>query len=67
MEGVLAVVKLNTATLSRSKVNLQVFDRRGGAGNVQFNGMFRYSMLDSNTDAKQNMNTLIPMSLPRSF
>jgi hypothetical protein len=38
VEGVLAIVKLNTATLSKGKVNLQVFDRRGGAGNVQFNG-----------------------------
>jgi hypothetical protein len=39
LEGVLAIVKLNTVTLSKGKVNLQVFDRRGGAGNVQFNGM----------------------------
>ncbi|ORY06022.1 hypothetical protein BCR34DRAFT_666717 [Clohesyomyces aquaticus] len=37
LEGVLAIVRLNTATLAKSKVNLQVFDRRGGAGNVQFN------------------------------
>lgn len=38
LEGVLAIVKLNSATLSKGKVNLQVFDRRGGAGNIQFNG-----------------------------
>ncbi|KAF2661540.1 hypothetical protein K491DRAFT_586856 [Lophiostoma macrostomum CBS 122681] len=57
VEGVLAIVKLNTATLSKSKVNLQVFDRRGGAGNVQFN---EYADLEPATaaalvlNAKQN-------------
>ena len=40
VEGVLAIVKLNASALAKSKVNLQVFDRRGGAGNVQFNGMY---------------------------
>jgi hypothetical protein len=39
VEGVLAIVKLNTASLVKGKVNLQVFDRRGGVGNVQFDGM----------------------------
>lgn len=38
VEGVLAIAKLNNATLSKGKVNLTVFDRRGGSGNVQFNG-----------------------------
>ncbi|KAF2470269.1 uncharacterized protein BDR25DRAFT_303819 [Lindgomyces ingoldianus] len=37
LEGVLAIVRLNTATLAKSKVNLQVFDRRGGADNIKFN------------------------------
>ncbi|KAF2121784.1 hypothetical protein BDV96DRAFT_482712 [Lophiotrema nucula] len=38
VEGVLAIVKLNPATLAKSKVNLQVFDRSGGA-NVRFNDL----------------------------
>ena len=39
VEGVLAIVKLNTETLAKAKLNLMVFDRRGGSGNIQFNGM----------------------------
>ena len=40
VEGVIAIVKLNTGTLSKgNRLNLTVFDRRGGAGNVSFNGM----------------------------
>lgn len=38
IEGVLAIVRLDTGALTKGKVNVQVFDRRGGAGNVQFNG-----------------------------
>lgn len=39
IEGVLAIVRLDTGSLAQGKVNVQVFDRRGGAGKVQFNGM----------------------------
>lgn len=38
IEGVLAIVRLDTGVLTKGKVNVQVFDRRGGAGNIQFNG-----------------------------
>ncbi|KAJ8115585.1 hypothetical protein OPT61_g2793 [Boeremia exigua] len=48
IEGVLAIVRLDTASLSKGKVNVQVFDRRGGAGNVQFN---EYADLDLVTAA----------------
>ncbi|KAF2263522.1 hypothetical protein CC78DRAFT_581413 [Lojkania enalia] len=37
VEGVLAIVRLSNTALAKGKVNLQVFDRRGGADNVQFN------------------------------
>lgn len=40
IEGVLAIVRLDTGSLAKGKVNVQVFDRRGGAGNVQFNGPY---------------------------
>ncbi|KAJ4291162.1 nuclear polyadenylated RNA-binding protein 3 [Kalmusia sp. IMI 367209] len=56
MEGVLAIIRLNTAALVKSKINVQIFDRRGGNNNVQFN---EYSGLDPPTaaalvvDAKQ--------------
>lgn len=39
VEGVLAIVKLNATSVAKSKINLQVFDRRGGTGSVQFNGI----------------------------
>ena len=39
LEGVLAIVRLDTTGLSKGKVSVQIFDRRGGANNVQFNGM----------------------------
>jgi hypothetical protein len=38
IEGVLAIVRIDMAALSKSKVNVQIFDRRSGASNVQFNG-----------------------------
>lgn len=41
IEGVLAIVRLDTGSLAKGKVNVQVFDRRGGSGNVQFNGRYR--------------------------
>jgi hypothetical protein len=40
LEGVLAVVRLDTTGLTKGKVSVQIFDRRGGANNVQFNGMY---------------------------
>lgn len=48
IEGVLAIVRLDTGSLQKGKVNVQVFDRRGGAGNVQFN---EYADLDLVTAA----------------
>lgn len=38
LEGVLAIVRLDTTGLTKGKVSVQIFDRRGGANNVQFNG-----------------------------
>jgi hypothetical protein len=35
---VLAIVRLDTTGLTKGKVSVQIFDRRGGANNVQFNG-----------------------------
>ncbi|UPX19212.1 nuclear polyadenylated RNA-binding protein 3 [Ascochyta rabiei] len=54
IEGVLAIVRLDTGSLAKGKVNVQVFDRRGGAGNVQFNGKscsIKYADLDIVTAA----------------
>ncbi|OAL46241.1 hypothetical protein IQ07DRAFT_518362 [Pyrenochaeta sp. DS3sAY3a] len=46
LEGVLAIVRLDTTGLSKGKVSVQIFDRRGGANNVQFN---EYADLDPAT------------------
>ncbi|KAF1844068.1 uncharacterized protein K460DRAFT_289229 [Cucurbitaria berberidis CBS 394.84] len=46
LEGVLAIVRLDTTGLSKGKVSVQIFDRRGGANNVQFN---EYADLDPTT------------------
>lgn len=62
LEGVQAIVKLNTTTLAKSKVNLQVFDRRGGVGNVQFNGMPILSTL-----RRGALLTITRICRPRSF
>ncbi|KAF1956539.1 hypothetical protein CC80DRAFT_60013 [Byssothecium circinans] len=48
VEGVLAVVRLTTATLAKSKIDIQIFNRKGGANNVVFNN---YVDLDPNTAA----------------
>jgi hypothetical protein len=40
IEGVLAIVRVDTSGHIKGKVGVQIFDRRGGANNVQFNGMF---------------------------
>ena len=39
LEGVIAIVRLDTMGPAKGKVSVQIFDRRGGANNVQFNGM----------------------------
>lgn len=39
IEGVLAIVRMDTSGFMRGKVSVQIFDRRGGANNVQFNGL----------------------------
>jgi hypothetical protein len=38
IEGVLAIVRMDTSGFMKGKVSVQIFDRRGGANNVQFNG-----------------------------
>lgn len=43
MEGVLAIIRLDTAAMTKSKIDVQIFDRRGGDNNVQFN---EYAGLD---------------------
>ncbi|KAJ4412622.1 nuclear polyadenylated RNA-binding protein 3 [Didymella pomorum] len=48
IEGVLAIVRLDAGSLAKGKVNVQIFDRRLGAGNVQFN---EYADLDLVTAA----------------
>lgn len=40
LEGVLAISKLTPAAIAKSKINLQLFDRRGGADNVRFEGEY---------------------------
>ncbi|KAF1966769.1 hypothetical protein BU23DRAFT_311542 [Bimuria novae-zelandiae CBS 107.79] len=66
MEGVLAIVRLNDSSLARQKINVQLFDRRGGNGSVQFN---EYTDLDPATavalvaDAKQR-STSFPVQQP---
>ncbi|KAF2641360.1 hypothetical protein P280DRAFT_489748 [Massarina eburnea CBS 473.64] len=68
VEGVLAVVRLNTATLAKGKIDIQIFDRRRGANNVQFDN---YVDLDPNTAAalviaaKQNANQ--PVQPPNPY
>lgn len=39
LEGVQAVSRLTRQTQSSGKIPMQVFDRRGGAGNVRYDGM----------------------------
>jgi hypothetical protein len=40
IEGVLAIVRMDVSGFKKGKVSVQIFDRRGGANNVQFNGVF---------------------------
>lgn len=61
IEGVLAIVRLNNASMSRGKIDVQLFDRSRGNDNVQFN---EYTDLDPPTavalvaDAKQKSRSL---------
>ncbi|KAF1920287.1 hypothetical protein BDU57DRAFT_534083 [Ampelomyces quisqualis] len=48
IEGVLAIVRMDTSGFMKGKVSVQIFDRRGGANNVQFN---EYADLDPTTAA----------------
>ncbi|KAF2175588.1 hypothetical protein K469DRAFT_646961 [Zopfia rhizophila CBS 207.26] len=70
VEGVLAIVKLNAATLAKSKVNVQVFDRRGGADNIRFD---EYADLDPATaamlviNAKQTQAQLVQPPVPHLY
>jgi len=56
MEGVLAIIRLNTAALAKGKIGVQIFDRKNGINNVEFK---EYADLDLTTaaalvnDAKQ--------------
>jgi hypothetical protein len=43
IEGVLAIVRMDTSGFRKGKLSVQIFDRRGGANNVQFNGMLIFS------------------------
>jgi hypothetical protein len=70
MEGVMAVVRLNTATLAKGKIDIQIFDRRRDANNVQFDN---YVDLDPNTAAalvlaaKQNANQPVQPPAPNPY
>ncbi|KAH8724675.1 hypothetical protein GQ44DRAFT_259671 [Phaeosphaeriaceae sp. PMI808] len=48
IEGVLAIVRMDTSGFIKGKVSVQIFDRRGGVNNVQFN---EYADLDPTTAA----------------
>jgi hypothetical protein len=39
IEGVLAIVRMDTSGHKKGKIGVQIFDRRSGTNNVQFNGM----------------------------
>jgi hypothetical protein len=41
IEGVLAIVRMDASGFMKGKVGVQIFDRRGGASKVQFNGTYR--------------------------
>ncbi|KAF2023882.1 hypothetical protein EK21DRAFT_79959 [Setomelanomma holmii] len=48
IEGVLAIVRIETSGFAKGKISVQIFDRRGGANNIQFN---EYADLDPTTAA----------------
>lgn len=50
LEGVLAIVRLDTTGLAKGKVSVQIFDRRAGANNVQFNGEYFVSVSTNATN-----------------
>jgi hypothetical protein len=70
IEGVLVIVRLDTAALTSGKISLQVFDRRGGADNVRFD---TYANLDLPTaialvhQAKQKSSLPVQPALPTPF
>ncbi|KAL5121052.1 nuclear polyadenylated RNA-binding protein 3 [Pleosporales sp. CAS-2024a] len=61
IEGVLAIVRMDTSGFIKGKVSVQIFDRRGGANNVQFN---EYADLDPTTAALLVNNTKQTQSQP---
>ncbi|KAF2685587.1 hypothetical protein K458DRAFT_387546 [Lentithecium fluviatile CBS 122367] len=70
VEGVTAIVELDTAALASGQITLQVFDRRNGLDKVQFN---KYPPIDIATaialvkQAKQNNQQPVPPPLPTPF
>ncbi|KAL5420540.1 hypothetical protein PMIN04_006412 [Paraphaeosphaeria minitans] len=71
IEGVLAIVRLNSASLARGKIDVQLFDRSRGNDNVQFN---EYTDLDPNTAvalvayAKQKSHSFpVQQSAPQAY
>lgn len=70
IEGVLAIVKLNSAAMATGRISLQVFDRRGGPGKVQFE---EYADLDPTTAAmlaltkKQSLVTNSSAAIPLPY
>ena len=70
LEGVLVIVRLDTAALASGKISLQVFDRRAGVDNVRFD---TYANLDLPTavalvnQAKQKNNQPVQQALPNPF
>ncbi|KNG47624.1 rna-binding protein [Stemphylium lycopersici] len=57
LEGVLAIVRLDTMGLTKGKVSVQIFDRRGEAHNVQFNGKIRRSRSNNGGPSGQQCQT----------
>ena len=70
IEGVLVIVRLDSAALASGKISLQVFDRRGGADNVRFD---TYANLDLPVaialvhQAKQKSSVPVQPALPTPF
>ncbi|KAF2198566.1 hypothetical protein GQ43DRAFT_150854 [Delitschia confertaspora ATCC 74209] len=61
LEGVLAIVKLNASSVAKGRIDLQVFDRRGGADNVRFE---EYADLDPGTASMLVLNKKQSLSQP---
>ncbi|CBX98388.1 hypothetical protein LEMA_P097970.1 [Plenodomus lingam JN3] len=54
LEGVLAIVRLDTTGLAKGKLSVQIFDRRSGANNVQFNDPTTAGLLVNNAKQSQS-------------